>query len=389
MGQAVTAISGGQEPKVRHIRSHTGLRGIAALLVVLYHLQFGAQYRLAIETATPLFSRSYLFVDLFFILSGFIISYTNDADRWPSRGRKGTARFYLARWIRIYPLHIFCLSYLLLAQVAITVLFAAAGRSHGALTPATLWDLLLQALLLQAWLPQGGGGWNIPSWSISAEICAYLCFPLLAGVLATRRVATTVALLTGAAVFYAWIAATTGNLDILRVTALLRCMAGFSLGMIAYAYRDAANRVGASTLTIIQVLAVAGGIWVLATTTNDVMAIPAFFLLVASTWTDKGIVSRWLCSRPLQALGEISYSIYLNHVCLITICGVAIGRVMARVPPGWLPFARTAEIAFYLVLTLIVSALTYRFVEKPCRRMLYARLIHRAPATPADMPTAP
>jgi hypothetical protein len=57
-------------PTPRHIDSHAALRGIAALLVVGYHLQFGAGYRLPIELSIPLFKRSYLLVDLFFILSG-------------------------------------------------------------------------------------------------------------------------------------------------------------------------------------------------------------------------------------------------------------------------------------------------------------------------------
>lgn len=65
---------------VRYIHSHAALRGFAAL-VVAYRLQFGAPHRLAIETATPFFERGYLLVDLFFILSGFVISLTGDAGR--------------------------------------------------------------------------------------------------------------------------------------------------------------------------------------------------------------------------------------------------------------------------------------------------------------------
>jgi peptidoglycan/LPS O-acetylase OafA/YrhL len=59
---------------VDQIRSHTGLRGIAALLVVFYHFHF-AQPHLAFEDWTAFFERGYLMVDLFFVLSGFIISY--------------------------------------------------------------------------------------------------------------------------------------------------------------------------------------------------------------------------------------------------------------------------------------------------------------------------
>src|SRR5919107_5391511 len=57
------------------IRAHTGIRGIAALLVVTYHQEFGSGYKLPFELSTNVFRRSYLMVDLFFVLSGFIISY--------------------------------------------------------------------------------------------------------------------------------------------------------------------------------------------------------------------------------------------------------------------------------------------------------------------------
>lgn len=85
----------------RHILSHTGLRGVAAILVVLYHAQFGAGHKLALKTTTTFFSRGYLWVDLFFILSGFIISYTNKADHVKSLDLSQCVLFIL-QGLRVY-----------------------------------------------------------------------------------------------------------------------------------------------------------------------------------------------------------------------------------------------------------------------------------------------
>ena len=81
------------------IRSHTGLRGVAALCVVGYHQQFMAGYKLPFEA---LFHRAYLMVDLFFVLSGFVLSYVYSQ-------KIDVRSFYRARFARIYPLHVFAL----------------------------------------------------------------------------------------------------------------------------------------------------------------------------------------------------------------------------------------------------------------------------------------
>ena len=77
----------------RYIKSHASLRGIAALLVVFYHIQFGEHVRLFWEV--DFFRKGYLWVDLFFILSGFVISYTAALGKhsWPQIKAFWRARF--------------------------------------------------------------------------------------------------------------------------------------------------------------------------------------------------------------------------------------------------------------------------------------------------------
>ena len=125
-GTARLAAASPPAPRAQ-IVAHTGLRGIAALLVVAYHQQFGDFYRLPFELSTSLFKRSYLMVDLFFILSGFIISYVYRAEG--SGMRTSVKSFLFARFARIYPLHFVISIYILPFSFASARLLAIGGHA--------------------------------------------------------------------------------------------------------------------------------------------------------------------------------------------------------------------------------------------------------------------
>src|SRR5206468_1568635 len=91
------------------------------------------------------------------------------------------------------------------------------------------------------------------------------------------------------------------SLDITVGLAPLRCLAGFGLGMVLFHEREIADRIPGRT--VLQLAAVA---WILASLTirvRDPLIIPGFAALVLLTWTDKGIVARFLSLAPLQWLG--------------------------------------------------------------------------------------
>ncbi|MET4763192.1 acyltransferase family protein [Bradyrhizobium ottawaense] len=136
-------------------------RFVAALGVFIFHLKL-------IDTGiSPAWNGSYgLFVDMFFILSGFVISYSYPSD---ARGVAAYSRFMIRRIARIYPLHLLSL---LIFVVLIGVGLERTARS----TPL---DFLYNLLLLQAWGVTDHLSFNSPSWSISAEFFCYLIFPLL------------------------------------------------------------------------------------------------------------------------------------------------------------------------------------------------------------------
>jgi peptidoglycan/LPS O-acetylase OafA/YrhL len=350
------------------IRSHIGLRGIAALLVVAYHQEFGPFYKLPFELSTNVFRRSYLMVDLFFVLSGFIISYVYRADRTARMSGAETRSFLFTRFARIYPLHFVSAVYMLLFAVGTTTVMAITGHSYQPLYSKDLTDWLLQLVLLNAWIP-GYDAWNVPSWSISAEMFAYLLFPAIVAAHVLKRRVSRAMLLALSLGFYSYVAATSGSLDIIAGLAPLRCIAGFGLGMIVYHYRALILRASGTLLSAVQVIAVVWVSWALTYKINDPLIIPAFVAVVAATWPDRGIAARLLSLRPFQWLGDISYSVYLLHVPL----GGTLWFMWSHAEPRLglaPPVGRVLWLVLVFSAVLAGSTLTYRLIEVPARRGL-------------------
>ena len=154
----------------QNLKPLTAMRFFAAMWVVSFH--FWPSLGLAMP---KLVAKGYLGVELFFVLSGFILSHVYLRAFGERRFRY--ADFLWARLARIYPVHLAML-------VGVGALIAAAAivgvqAGHKML----IWSSLpAQLTLTQAWGLSPLGGWDHPSWSISAEWFAYLTFPLFAWV---------------------------------------------------------------------------------------------------------------------------------------------------------------------------------------------------------------
>ena len=132
----------------------TALRFVAALGVLVHHgvLQF-----VGTQPATALAGVGRYGVDFFFLLSGFVLT-------WSNRPGQSPARFYWLRFSRVWPLHF------------ATFLLAALVIGAAPWTTA-----VLNVVLLQSWVPNAEifGAFNTPSWTLSDEAFFYLCFPFL------------------------------------------------------------------------------------------------------------------------------------------------------------------------------------------------------------------
>lgn len=151
-----------------NIKPLTAMRFFAALWVVAFH------YTPSLGLGMPaLIGKGYLGVELFFVLSGFILSHVYMASY--GEGRFNYAQFLWARLARIYPVHIATL----LGLGALIAAASLAGLEAG--DHVVVWaSIPAQLTLTQAWGLGPQGGWNHPSWSISAEWFAYLAFPAFA-----------------------------------------------------------------------------------------------------------------------------------------------------------------------------------------------------------------
>lgn len=354
----------------------TGIRGLAAWFVVLYHIRLGAAPHLP-GWADFTLSKGYLAVDLFFMLSGFVL-WLNYSDRLRRDGLKAVPKYLGRRAARVWPLHLFML--------AAMVIFASAVTASGELNRVHYpWaELPLHVLLIHNWGFTSGLTWNDPSWSISGEAAAYLLLPLLVLAADRRRlspawaIAGLLLLAVGISAIMAWNGAFLLGDDIPRF-GLLRAVTEFTMGTIVCALW---RRWRATPLRAAGLAGglVAGAVLLgLATAAPETLVVPTFLagLLLALALT-AGRPGNPLASRPIHYLGEISYSTYLVHFLLYILFKIAFVDDPANVSPPL--------IGLFLLLTLAASAALYHGVERPAQRALnrlFDRRRSRAPALSA------
>lgn len=358
-----------------HLDALTGIRGIAAWLVVVYHSRHSLSAILPSGLMVVL-DKGYLAVDLFFMLSGFVIWY-NYADRLRADAGVETRLFLWRRFTRIWPLHAFMLT----AYVAFAVVLVLTGRDASNFPFA---ELPLHFALIQNWGFTGLLTWNHPAWSISTEFAAYLVFPLV--VLATplhrlspRALIAVAAGLVAALHLKFLLAGYHGLGEFIPSMGLWRCLMSFSLGnvlcLLWQHWRARAETATAAALTAATVALAA-----LLAGLGETLIVPVvFFAGLLALATARGWPVGVLSSRPLLYLGEISYSTYLGHFLLWALWKIAF--VDETLQLGW------GSLAGYLGLVFGASILLYHGVEKPAQRWLNARpprWAMRSAAVPAE-----
>lgn len=335
----------------------TALRFAAAIWVAVYafweNLAGAGQFGLV--------SKGYLGVELFFVLSGFILSHVYlqaaGEKRFSYRG------FLWARVARVYPLHV--------ATLVGVGLLAAAALIAGMSVDANVlsWaSLPANLLMVHAWGLAPVAGWNHPSWSISAEWFAYLCFPLFAFVFWRLR-DKPMAALVGAAAFLAVLYfgfEQTAGFPLTEATirwGALRIVPCFALGCALYlVYRKAPLKAPWTCSAIsfgLMVLSAALGLWDGVT----VLLAGALILSLASLPNER---AGWLASRPAVYLGEISYSVYM--VCVPwKLLAVGLAAKLTDAPDKQLQIFVWLGI---VALLPVVAAVSYHLVEHPARKAL-------------------
>ncbi|GAA0367184.1 acyltransferase [Bowmanella denitrificans] len=376
----------------------TALRGIAALLVVAFHFDIFIA-RLLPGGLTPASGKLYLMVDLFFVLSGFIMCHVYGHQFSQGWCKQTFRRFILARFARIYPLHLFSLV-LVIGLWALMYLTDSFNRMFELTYDISA--LPAHLLLLQAAGTHNEATWNSPSWSISVEWMVYFLFPWLALLLAKGNKATPWLLLLFCAAGYLAIMFyfqpaywarrwdllgipveypyPTGTIDVLTGSAILRCLCGFILGMLCHRVymlgmaAKWATRRFLPWLIILVLVAGWHGQWLI-----DPLAVVLFTGLILCLANSPKGNGKGL-ERPVwQWLGDISYSMYLLHMPMI-FAFIGVRRALYQPDPLALPMGYDLTLwqswgllALMFVLLCLFSTLSYRYIENPARYWLKRR----------------
>ncbi len=330
--------------------SLTALRGLAAWWIVLYH--FRQDIGLDRVRIQAFLSPGYLAVDLFFVMSGFVIALTGmPALRDPTLGR--AMQFWALRLVRVYPLHLAVLLMMVINPVAIHFLSTAGGTSGRYALPYFLQSLLL----IQNWGFAPEIAWNVPAWSISTEWAAYLLFPALAWLVsrlltnaAASWAATGLMLLSVTA--FGWFLLGLGQ-DIVH-TGLPRCLLEFALGICLHQLWRHRAWWPHHALPAGGALLVAG--CALGWPDYAFAPLAAVLLVLGSLRPGAGT---WLLERPLLLwLGELSYATYIVHFFVRDWVKFLIIRPATPV---------ALSVIAYMAAVLAASSILHRWVELPCR----------------------
>ncbi len=360
------------------------------MLVALFH--FRAQSHIE---DLALIRNAHLFVDFFFVLSGFVVTYAYI-------GRLGTGAevgfMVWRRFARLWPLHAF----MLLAFIAFELGSELISLVTGATRSVELFDpnsanrlsaIPTNLLLIHSLAIHDTTTWNVPSWSISTEFWTYIVFAVSVRLAGQRSVYM--------AVMFACFAASLLIESTSRLSAsqhdlgLFRCIYGFFVGYLAFTALNATPAWLARWIgTIAEILTAAGVLAFVACFGWSKMSFAAPVVFGLAVWVfahGNGLISRLLQWRPIALLGVWSYSIYMVHALVITcankivtVAGIKLGMPIFDMVPTYgeinpvINFGGTwvmdLLVLAYVAVVIGLSATLWRFVEMPMQRWLNNRM---------------
>jgi peptidoglycan/LPS O-acetylase OafA/YrhL len=341
----------------RTLPALTGVRFLAAFYVVLFHGLPWLEQKFTLPRALQTFlGNGYLAVNLFFILSGFILAYTYEGQ---IEGQTNRLHFWEARFARIYPAYFLSL---------VLAFWFERGLSLG--------TRIAVLSMVQAWnprAPQLTGAWNYPAWTLSVEAFFYLCFPFLLPWMSRRSVRTLFCFMVFLVVVCVVVHTPVqglGDLDrsspftnivplpVLRIPEfLLGMVIGLRLLRNEAGGRNigSAPRVYLAVLSSLVILSLPFGVWV------SIVVIP-FAILVYELAVGNSLLAKLLSTPLMILLGSASYAVYLLQFPVRSWTRA----IFSRFPEN---LAHLGTPLTPLILVLF-SILVFKFWEEPCRRTL-------------------
>lgn len=337
------------------------LRFFAALIVIMLHYNQEIATESFHDLVHRLLSHGHLFVDLFFIISGFIISYVY----WGKVSSKAQyGKFLIKRIARLWPLHIL----LLLAYLAI---WGATSMADIPLRNPDRYDvscIIPHALMIHAMGSCDKFAFNYVSWSISAEMGMYVLTPLFF-LIAMRSLGGALFASVAASVLLCWGAAhyvSSTYLNLPTDLGVLRAIPAFLFGIFLYRVRD---RLGFVPVPQILLWVVLVGFFTLSFLCPDfsdysyISLIYAISLLAVSV-DARGVVPALI--QKLAPLGSLTYGSYMLHPIISTV----VFAFVAQHVLGLKGIANDITILLMIPLSFIAAVFSLVLIETPCRRLI-------------------
>ena len=342
----------------------TFTRFLAAILIVVSHIHSQTLDNLPI--IGPLAAKAPAMVSYFFLLSGFILVVSNASgtalpDQIPRR------KFWINRFARIYPLHLFAfLATFLLAYPTLSV--------NTKDLPWGMATFIPEITLTNAWVLSWVPSLNYPNWSISVEAVFYLLFPSLFQWLVHKRSPQIIIFIS-----LVWIAnqliyaycfniGTTANICLyLPLLHLSTFICGVGTGVLTLRHWQILMN-SRSIITAFSLILLLVTVYLITIKApimmyyHDGLLAPLFIVLILFLTVQQGTLARWLSKPKLVYLGEISYGIYLLQI--------PVGLAATSLNHRYMHLSPNQYVPVYFVLLLLISALCFEKIEAPARYSL-------------------
>lgn len=352
-------------PNSAKIEELESIRGLAALLIVFFHLP---KYSPILDIG--LVNNGYLMVELFFVLSGFVIC---NAYAEKITTKKDLFRFQLLRFGRLYPVHLLFLFVFLGIEIAKYIASTKFGINSPNKIPFETNNLsafVKNIFLISSVLPNQSLSYNGPAWSISVEFYTYLVFA--ASILLIRK--SNVIFFTVLSSISLLMLATENTFGF---ESMLSCFAGFFIGCLTAKFTKYIKVNLSSFYSVIAFFAIVSFLQFKTTKDFDLLIYFLTATLIATLVLSKnGTLKQILRFRFLTWLGAVSYSVYMSHAAIEWVVNQVIRVVLKKpeivgVDGKSFPQLSRLETLFACIVVisvvLMISTLVYNFIEKPMR----------------------
>ncbi|HCE3508721.1 TPA: acyltransferase [Vibrio parahaemolyticus] len=348
-------------------------RGLCALSVVLFHMHW-------VDSITELdfFRGAWVFVEFFFVLSGFVLAHGYGFKR-----ELDFKSFMKARFFRLYPLHFAMFIFAFSFQCIKLLAYEYSGLTFGAAPFSDKYafsEIIPNLMLIQSWTPYTEHlSYNGPSWSISIEFYMYAILFLSIVFFKSYKAISWLMIS-----IISYILIFSGSDALLNT--VLRGLSCFFGGAVAYlVYTKISNFKPTYLLgSLVETILIVSVIFSVQTNMQNKGALCSvlFILTVLFFAFESGIVSKALKNKPFQYLGMLSYSIYMVHSIILLYLGalfkiiekvlnVQIRVMVDTVEYTTLGSASINNIAVFaiVILVIFISSFTYKYIEVKGQRL--------------------